>query len=267
MKDYHEEFNKFKKMFEEKENFAFSRFSDGEIFILKNERLILSENGFVTGDRSGHGIYPTEERKDFDPDKHSYISDRLNLCLSSYKHNYFKGLSCNEDTDICLEDDVLVYQKNISGDDEDHHTFATVFINANYPRFMNEIVPIIKDRPIVLVTNENCTHDALPFSNIVKVFNIGSNCIVNDFNLPDEINEWIEENNIENTIFLVAASTLSNFIIKDCFFMNPQNTYIDIGSSLSPWMGLDGWKYSRAYLQHWILGHPNKYGTQVDTWS
>ena len=30
--------------------------------------------------------------------------------------------------------------------------------------------------------------------------------IVNDFNLPDEINEWIEENNIENTIFLVSIT-------------------------------------------------------------
>jgi hypothetical protein len=48
---------------------------------------------------------------------------------------------------------------------------------------------------------------------------------------------------------------------------HPKNTYIDIGSSLNPWMGLEGWMYSRAYLQHWVLGKLNKYGVQEDTWS
>ena len=267
MKDYTKEFDKFKGMLEEGENFAFSRFSDGEIFILKNERLILAEKSFVTGGRSGHGIYPKEERKDFDPQKHEYISERLHDCLSSSKKNYFKALSCNEDADICLEDDVLLYQQGISGEDEEYHTFATLFINANYPRFLNEVVPTFQDKPLVLIINENCTYDTLKFSNIVKGFNIGSNCIVNDYDLPEEINKWIEDNDIENTIFLVAASTLSNFIIKDCFFQNPNNTYIDIGSSLNPWLGLDGWKFTRAYLIHWILGQHNKYGTQEDTWN
>ena len=267
MKNYTQEFDKFKDMLSKDEPFAFSRFSDGEIFILKNQRLVLDNSGFITGDRVGAGVYPEEERKDFDPSKHSYISERLVDCLSSKKKNYFKALSCNEDTDICLEDDVMAFQQGIANGDEEHQTFATLFINANYPRFLQEIVPNILNKKVVFVVNEKADLSQTQFTNIVKTFRIGSNCIVNDYDLPDKINQWIEENDIKDTVFLVSASTLSNFIIKDCFFKNPQNTYIDIGSSLSPWFGLEGWKYTRAYLQHWIMGIKNKYGVQEDSWN
>ena len=96
----------------------------------------------------------------------------------------------------------------------------------------------------------------------------------NVISLPDEhylsakkVKSWIKSNNITNAIFLFAASTLSNYIIHECYKECSDNTYLDIGSSISPWMNLEGWKYTRAYLQHWILGMPNKYGTQEDVWS
>ena len=116
MKDYKQEFYKFLDMLKEGTPFGYSRFSDGEIFILKNEPLILSDHGFVTGSRSGAGRYTEEEKKEFNPEKHAYISERLRSCLEAEKENYFKGLSCNEDTDICLEEDVLQYQLNIAKD-------------------------------------------------------------------------------------------------------------------------------------------------------
>ena len=266
MKDYKEEFSKFLEMLNRGENFGLSRFSDGEIFILKNQKLVLERDRFVTGERSGIGRYTEEEEKSYDPTSHEHISHRLKDCLSSRKKNYFKGLSCNEDTDICLEDDVLKYQILLSPDDEEHLTFSNVFINANYPRFINEFLPVLKSKQIVFVANESADLTKLGL-NIIKDFRIGSNCFVTNYDLPSEINEWIEGNDTRGVVFLISASTLSNFIVKDCFFKHPENTYIDIGSSLNPWMGLEGWQYSRAYLQHWILGNPNKYGTQEDSWS
>jgi len=49
MKNYKEKFDKFLKMLSEGEQFGFYRFSDGEIFILKNEKLNLEKNRFFTG--------------------------------------------------------------------------------------------------------------------------------------------------------------------------------------------------------------------------
>ena len=173
MKDYKKEFDKFLKMLSESEPFGFSRFSDGEIFILKNEELILEENRFVTGKRSGPGRYTKEEEKSYDPELHGYISNRLKDCLSANKKNYFKGLSCNEDTAICLEDDVLKYQTSFTTDDE-HLTFSNLFINANYPRFMEEYMPVLQKKKIVFVATENADLSKLGL-NIIKEFRISSN--------------------------------------------------------------------------------------------
>ena len=266
MKTYTEEFDKIKKKLLEKEPFAYSRFSDGEMFILKNELLVLKEDMYITGDKKGTGTYPKEEQKNYVPEEHSYISEKLHKCLTTRKKNYFKGLSTNEDEDLSGEN-ILEYQLKLYGEGDDEHlTFATIFLNNNYPRFLKEIMPLFRHRKLVFVVNEAANFKDLEFFNIIKDFRIGSNCIVNDYDLPQKINKWISDNNIEDAIFLISASTLSNFIIHDCFLEHDKNTYIDIGSSLSPWLGLQGWMYTRAYLQHHILRMPNKYGTQVDTW-
>ena len=52
-KDFSQEFDKFLGKLQRKENFAFARFSDGELFILKNQKVVLAENYFITGDRLG----------------------------------------------------------------------------------------------------------------------------------------------------------------------------------------------------------------------
>ena len=137
------------------------------------------------------------------------------------------------------------------GDDE-HLTYSNLFINNNYPRFMQEMLPVICEKEIVFVANEAAKFDELPLK-IIKHFPVGTNCIINDYHLVEEIKNWIKSNNIENTIFLFSASTLSNYIIHECFKEHSNNTYLDVGTCLSPWMGLEGWKHSRAYLQHWIL--------------
>lgn len=266
MKEFSKEFDKFKDKLKKEENFALARFSDGETFILKGEELSLSETGFVTGDRKGHGIYPIEEQKKFNPEKDKFYQDRLIDAFTHRKKNYYKGLLGREDEDIA-GDSTFQFQLDLygSGDDE-HLTYSNVFINANYPRFLKELIPLLVNRKIVLVCNENAdlSNFVVP---VVKDFRVGTNCIINDYALVERIKEWITENNIRDHVFLCSASTLGNYIIHQCFEDCDDNTFLDIGSALSPWMKLEGWKYSRAYLQHWILGMPNKYGIQEDKWN
>ena len=265
MKTFESEFNKFLDKLKTGENFAFSRFSDGELFILKGERLVLADNHFITGGRSGAGNYTKEDHKDFDPTKDKFYQDRLIEALTYRKEGYYKGLTGVIDEDISGEDS-FQFQLDLYGKDDDEHlSFANVFINNNYPRFLNEICPILKNKKKVFIVNEDA--DLSKFSNVIKDFRVGSNCIINDYTLVETLKDWIRDNKISDTIFLFSASTLSNYLIHECYKEFDNNTYIDIGTALTPWMGLEGWKYSRAYLQHWILKHHNKYGTQVDTWS
>ena len=265
LKTFSGEFDKFLNKIQNKENFAFARFSDGELFMLKGEKVVLAEDHYVTGNLRGTGVYPKEEQKEFDPLRDKFYQDKLIEALSFRKEGYYKGLTGIVDEDIAGKDS-FKFQLDLYGEgDNEHLTFSNVFINNNYPRFLSEIVPELQKRPVVFIVNEAADITKLGFE-VIKDFRIGSNCIINDYHLVEEIKSWIKSNNITNTIFLFSASTLSNYIIHECYKECSDNTYLDIGSSMSPWMNLSGWKYTRAYLQHWVLGMQNKYGTQEDIW-
>ena len=49
MKDFKQEFDKFKSKIASGENFAFARFSDGEMFIMQNQTVVLAPGYFVSG--------------------------------------------------------------------------------------------------------------------------------------------------------------------------------------------------------------------------
>ena len=71
----------------------------------------------------------------------------------------------------------------------------------------------------------------------------GSNRVMMVFN-PTDVEHWIYK------YFYQAGERADTTNIHT---YKKDNTYLDIGTCLSPWMGLESWKYSRAYLQHWIL--------------
>jgi len=260
-KTFSSEFEKFKKKLESKENFAFSRFSDGELHMLQNMYFKITDDHFVEGDKVGYCRYTKEEHKEFDPERHKFYRDKLEESFTFKKPNYFKGI-CAE-ADVGEED--FKWQLELNGNITEDLTFSNVFINANYPRFINEIFPLLKERKIIFVVNEKADVSGLNLD-VIKTFKVGSNCIVNDYHLSKDIPDYIEENGIEDAVILCSAASLSNFIIHEGFKSSDKNTFLDIGSALNPFIGLEGWQYSRAYLQHHVLGHRSRYGEQVDVW-
>ena len=53
VKDFNSAFDQILTMIEKKENFAFTRFSDGELFIMQNKTVVLADNHYITGDVKG----------------------------------------------------------------------------------------------------------------------------------------------------------------------------------------------------------------------
>ena len=261
-KDFKEEFEKFKKMLEQKENFAFCRFSDGEMFIMQNQTVVLAPGHFITGDRIGNNIYTKEEQKEFHPAQHQFYREKLIDSFKFRKKNYFKGI-CTK-TDVGIEN--FNWQINLHGaGDDDALTFANVLINSNYSRYIEEIVPLFKDREVIYVVNELADLNGLPFTP-KKSFRIGSNCMIENYDVIEEIKEYISSNNIENHLVLCSAASLSNFIIHECYKENPNNTFLDIGSSLNPYLSLEGWKFTRGYLTSYWMKSKSHWGAQVDEW-
>ena len=261
-KDFLKVFDLFLQKMKDGENFAFTRFSDGELFILKNETVVLAPGYFVTGNRIGPNIYTKEEQKEFIPEKHSFYRDKLLEAFLYEKKNYYKGIC--PIADVGKED--FEYQIELLGDhDHDQITYASALINRNYRRFVEEMVPLFNDREIIYVVNEMADLSGLPFK-VKKDFRIGSNCMVDSYDTAEQVKEYIAQNNIKDHIILCSAASLSNFVIHECFKENDNNTFLDIGSCLNPMLNLEGWKFTRGYLTHYWLKSDSPYGDLISYW-
>ena len=90
--------------------------------------------------------------------------------------------------------------------------------------------------------------------------------MVNNYDIIEEINKYISENQIKNHLILCSAASLSNMIIHQCYSKNKENTFLDIGSSLNPYLSLEGWRFTRGYLTSYWMKSKSPYGEQVDEW-
>lgn len=221
--------------------FAFNRFSDGELFILQNKELILDNNLIKIGDVSRSGPYVKEDFKHFDPKEHGFCRDKLMEAFKHRQKNYFKGLSCK----CCTSSVDFNWQLEVLKADlhDEDLTWANLLLNGNYASFMSEMLPLFKNYKTVFICNEKANLESLPF--VVKDFRVGYNAMINDYHKIDEIRKWISDNNISGYLFLFSASSFSKMAIHQLFEAAPNNTYIDVGTTLNAFMNMS---VERQYL-------------------
>jgi len=264
MKDFSRAFDCLLNKLANKENFAFTRFSDGELFILQNKTVVLADNHYITGEIKGQNRYTKEEHKEFYPAQHQLYREKLIEAFRHNQDNYFKGICTPTDGHVGQEN--FAWMLDFHGGDHDSLTFANLLINANYSRFVEEMIPLFMDREILYVVNELADTSRLPFQ-ISKKFKIGSNCMVNDYDTAAKVKDYIRESGTRDAIILCSAASLSNFVIYDGFRDNQNNTFLDIGSCLNPLLRLEGWKYTRGYLTGYWLNSGSPFQRQVDLWN
>ena len=244
-KSFRDDFVFFRTKLRENESFAFVRFSDGEQHILDNTELKLDQGLIQIGNHKQGGVYKPADFKHFDPVQHKYVRD---LLMESYLHkqpNYFKGIGCP----CCNGNEYKNRQLKMVGGDSDDLTWANLWVNGNYPMFISEILPIFYSRDCVFVGHKDANLNKLPF--FVKDFRVGYNAMVNDLSVIDDIDNWITENKIENHTFLFSASSFTNIAVYKLYKKHPKNTYIDIGTCLTPMMDMPTHRgYLEAYWKY-----------------
>lgn len=238
-KDFKEHFDLLKNKLENNENFAYTRFSDGEMHILMDRSLKIGDGWYEIDGVRNNGNYSSVNYKDVDKVKHKYFVDALKESYQYHAKNYFVGLSCR----CCVGYENFKWQVDFRGGDDDHLTWSNLLINGNYGRFVTEMLPLFKN--VVVICNENMDISKLPFE-VVKDFRVGQNCMINNFHLSDNIIEWVKENDIKDHTFLFSASSLSEVLIHKLFKAEKENTYIDIGTMLNGYLGVDT---NRGYLR------------------
>jgi hypothetical protein len=257
MKNFEEDFYRLLELLKRREPFAFNRFSDGELYILQNKELILDAGLVKIGDSVEGGAYKADDFKRFHPEEHAFYRDSLVDAFRFVKNNYFKGLSCR----CCVGEEHFQWQLQFHGGYDENFTWANLLVNGNYGKFIREMYPVFNEYPTVFVCNESAELSVLPF--IVKDFRVGYNAMVNDYGLIDKMKTWITDNRIEGHLFLFSASSFSKMAIHQLYEHCDGNTYIDVGTTLNPFMNLGT---DRSYLKSFWLGAKSEDISKICIW-
>jgi len=260
MKDFYDDFNNVLEMIKSKQPFAFTRFSDGELYMMQNRKFKIEKDKVFLREQAHSGHWGEEELKEFIPEEQQMYREKLIETFKFVKHNYIKGISCK----CCVgEEDWKWQDQHLKSDEQ--LTWANLLINGNYVNFVEQMVPEFNNYDVVYICNHMANVDNLPFE-IKKTFRIGNNCHVNDYALIEEVKNWVKVNDIKNHLFLFSAATLTNYMIYELYKEYDQNTYMDIGSTLNPIMDMTGWVSSRAYLRAYWLKENNQYINMKCVW-
>ncbi len=245
-KDFKRDFWMLKDKLASGENFAFSRYSDGEMMIMQNQHLVLDDKSTRLDGKKVGMKYDDIDHKEYDPTKHGDFHQRLMDAYQYEDKNYFVGLSCP----CCVGSKNNQWMKEQRGESsQEQLTWANLFVNSNYSLFLDNIVPLLENREVVFVCNKKSNLEKLPFK-VAKDFRIGKNAMINDIGLVEEMSEWIGNNKIKEHVFLFSASTLSNILIYELYRKFPENTYMDVGTTLHPYMDMP---IQRNYLRgYWL---------------
>jgi len=228
MKTFAGDFDLFLNKIKHNECFSLSRWGDGELMIL--------ENNYIDIRSKGNGEFR------FDPNLEEYFGVRNKLMLSYIfkSYNYYIGIACS----CCVGEEKYQYMKKKSKQDEKQLTWANIFVNSNYKKTVDELIPELSNHAVNLVVNKNSKLDKLSFKP-KNVWYVGTDAWEKDYYIVDEIMKYIKNNYISNEIFLFAAGPLANILTYELwFYCSKNNTYIDIGSILDPQLQL---KLTRGY--------------------
>ena len=196
-----------------RDHFAFSKYSDGEYSILRNSR-ITNCDGW-TFDPIEHVI------------EHKYLLESFTYSDSSY----YVGIGCP----CCNSSEFVQWMR--SNVKTANVTWANVFVNGNYEYFKTNIIPEFNNwnGEVNIVAHKSGMGKSLPF----KI----------DSYLPIEIGSWlnpslehiidllkVKAKSSNNQLFLFSAGPLGNILAHQLHIVNKNNTYIDIGSTVNPWI-------------------------------
>lgn len=216
-----------------KEPFVFIRFSDGETEILKNRYLEIMPGKTIFRGKELRNNFPQFDSKKFDPTIHQNI--RIDLLESAkYKNfNYLKGIPTLHNKAIDDRDMML----DLNGGFDNSITFADLFLNSNYEKYLKEIVPLFGNfENIVVIANYRAKMVGLLEK--AKHIEIPDNFFANyDEVLLSTINKL---KNIEKgSLILSSASSLSNILGYKLFLERKDVTFLDIGTSINELLSLD----------------------------
>lgn len=200
------ELDKFFNMIFKNENFTLMRWGDGERSIMLGREFVAQEGWRISNGESkfGQELYKVLKLKD---------------------EKVWHGISCP----CCDVESYYWYKNNVISE---QITFATLWVNSNYKKFVKRFPELQRDA--VIIANACGKGKRIGNLNILKYYEVSDNSLEFFNNNIDYLIESVKHDfgNKNNLLYAAAAGPLSEYIIFRLFKNNPNNCYIDFGSSL-----------------------------------
>jgi len=188
--------------------FAFLRFADGEVAVMKGDAIIGIDNWTT-------------------PDYVTKLGKRLLNAISNKDERVYFGISCK-----CCDLESKRYLLKLIKNKPQNVTFSNLFVNNNHVDFIKFISELKK--PCYLIANECANLDNFPLK-VLDFVPIPNECVNYYEENEDVINTMLKEkfSNIKDSLFLISAGPISEAIIDYLWTINPNNQYVDVGSSIA----------------------------------
>jgi GT2 family glycosyltransferase/tetratricopeptide (TPR) repeat protein len=229
MKDFREDLQRLEQRLKRHEPLAFTRFADGEL------KILLGESIDVLQKENGEFCYSPADRED------QFFRERLCDAFQFNSPDYWVGIACP----CCVGEEHSRFMRRLCGLPDEQCTWANLFVNANYGYYKEHVVPLFRDYQVYAVANRSAEIGRLPFP-VYADWRVGTNAWRSDYALIERIQNATAQ--VTGALFLFSAGPMSNFLVHQLFRSNPNNTYLNVGSTLDPWLFGDRGK-TRIYLR------------------
>jgi hypothetical protein len=171
------------------------------------------------------------------PDQLTNVGKGLLESITHTEDNYYYAISAHSDN-------IGDYEFLKSHLKTDKLTFANLWINANYQK-MKEFYSTL-DKSVYVICNHEARAERFPFK-VNEIFPFPDNCILYwEEHGEDYITQLLDyTSQLSGETIFVSAGPVSEILIDKMYKANPNNQYIDVGSSLGEY--IHGYK-TRPYM-------------------
>jgi hypothetical protein len=212
MKDFNKDFEFFTDLILSDKNFAYARYADGEVALMLGKAINVGSQAYNVD-------------KWHAPGRLTKVGSELLESLDHTEDNYYYAISSTSDFsgDNTFLDGKIKVRSNI--------TFANLWINANYQK-MKAFYQNLK-KEVYLVCNQKAQKESFPFT-VAEIFPFPDSCIEYWEEYGDDyisqLGDYVSQ--LQNKTFFISCGPVSEVIIHRLYNINPNNQYIDVGSSI-----------------------------------
>jgi|GEM_PF-1638167 hypothetical protein len=224
---------RFEQLARERTPFTFVRFSDGEIEILRNRKLVIASGVTEFRGKRFSNRFPEFDQKRFDPQRGQDVRRDLLVSAVFREQAYFKGIPTRHNN--ALEDREFMLRLN--GGFTQQVTFSDLFLNTNFLRSRSSFFPFVTTcyDDLFVVGNWRC--ELKGYLARGRLIQIPDDFFSSYQQTLDTVLAGLKDAP-QSALVLSSASSLSNVMGHRLRLSRPDLTFLDIGTVLNDLMGL-----------------------------